>query len=69
MPFLKMRSRFSEFHKLASPSLPSLVALGGLRPITTESIGNWRHHLPRLAGQLLIHGPISQDLIDFGYES
>jgi hypothetical protein len=69
MPFLKIKSRFSDFHKFASPSLSALHALGGLRPICTDSIGNWRNHLPRLAGQLLIHGPISQELIDLGYET
>jgi hypothetical protein len=69
MPFLKTKARFSEFHNVASPSVNSLRALGVLRPIGTDSIGNWRNHLPRLVGQLSIHGPITHDLIDFGYET
>jgi hypothetical protein len=68
IPFLKKRARFSEFHNLASPSTKSLTALSGLRPIGTGSIGNWRNHLPRIVGQVSIHGSITQDLIDFGYE-
>jgi len=53
---------------VASPAAESLKALGGLRPIDAESIGRWRQHLPRLAGQLSVHGPITRDLIEFGYE-
>ena len=41
---------------------------GGLRKINAESIGNWRNHLPRLKGQICLHGSISEDLIKYGYE-
>jgi hypothetical protein len=68
LPFLTMKARFSKFHEVARPSSDSLAALQGLRPISPARIGNWRHHLPRVAGQLLLHGSISQDLIEFGYE-
>jgi hypothetical protein len=68
MPFLSQKALFSEFHNLASPSVDSIKALRGLRPIDAENIGKWRQHLPRVAGQLYIHGPITQELIEFGYE-
>jgi hypothetical protein len=59
---------FSEFATTASPSEASLLALGGLRPVSTSSIGQWRHHLPRVAGQLAQHGSISDSLVRHGYE-
>jgi hypothetical protein len=69
LPFLVQRKPFSEYHRMATPSDRSLQALGGLRAIGPESIGSWREHLPRVAGQLAQHGPISNDLIEFGYEA
>jgi hypothetical protein len=68
MPFLKPKARFSAFHTCAMPSEKSLDAMGPLRKITTDSIGKWRNHLARVAGQMQIHGTISGDLIDLGYE-
>lgn len=68
MPFLKKRANFCDFHYTACPSEKSLMALGGLRSITTESIGAWRRHKPRLAAQLALHGPINKDLVELGYE-
>lgn len=68
LPFLQAKARFSEFHKRAKPSVKSLRAMGPLRPFEASSIGNWRNHLPRLAGQIAIHGPIASELIEFGYE-
>src|SRR5712664_1119421 len=46
----------------------SQQALGGLRPPDAASIGRWRAHKERLAGQLRIHGPITRELIELGYE-
>ena len=68
MPFLRTKKAFSSYHEVAQPSKKSLAALGSVRPITTDTIGHWRNHLPRVAGQLQIHGPITDDLIEFGYE-
>jgi hypothetical protein len=68
MSFLVKRDKFSNFHELAHPSGQSLDALGGIRPISPSRIGNWHNHLPRVAGQLQIHGSITQDLIEYGYE-
>ena len=68
MWFLKKRERFSRYHELAQPSKDSLDALHGVRPVTPASVGNWRQHLKRVAGQLQKHGAIAQDLIEYGYE-
>ena len=71
MPFLQPRGNFSRYHELAKPSKRSLDALRGVRPVAASSVGKWRDHLPRVAGQLKIHGEqaIAQDLIKYGYEA
>ncbi len=68
MPFLQKRTEFSQYHTVAKPSEDSIKALRGVRAISAASISNWRDHLPRVAGQIQIHGTISEDLIRYGYE-
>jgi hypothetical protein len=68
LPFLQATDTFSRFHLRADPSAPARTALGGLRAIEPRRIGNWRAHLPRLAGQLARHGAITRELIELGYE-
>lgn len=68
IPFLVKRDSFSCYHETANPPEASLQALKGVRPVSASSIGRWREHLPRVAGQLQIHGSITDDLIEFGYE-
>jgi hypothetical protein len=68
MPFLEMEAPFSRYHEVARPSDASVDALRGVRPIAPTSVGKWRNHLPRVAGQLQLHGSISEDLIELGYE-
>jgi len=68
MPFLKKRIPFSLYHEKADPSLSAQRAMGKVRPLTAVNIGNWRRHLPRVAGQLQRHGSISEDLIAYGFE-
>lgn len=68
MPFLKKKANFSEYHLIAKPSGKSLRALNDLRPISSASVGNWREHLPRIAGQIQRHGSMTADLIKYGYE-
>lgn len=68
IPFLTKLAPFSQYHEIAKPDRDSLAALKGMRPVSSTSIGNWRNHLPRIAGQLQNHGDISQDLIEYGYE-
>lgn len=66
-PFLKKKADFSRYHELAKPSKRSLEALREVRPISSSSIGNWRNHLPRVAGQLQQYGSITDDLVFYGY--
>lgn len=68
LPFLEKRHDFSDFHRVARPSDKSLEALRELRPIRPSGIGNWRQHLPRIKQQIALHGPISAELVQFGYE-
>jgi hypothetical protein len=68
LPFLRAVDTFSHFHLRADPSGPARTALGGLRAVDRQRIGNWRRHLPRLAGQLARHGAITDELIALGYE-
>lgn len=69
IPFLRAKHRFSEFHKVANPSISSLNALKGLRKIEPKGIGKWKNHLARVKQQITIHGSISNDLIKFHYEN
>jgi hypothetical protein len=68
LPFLRQTAAFTEFDRRADPSAKAVKALGGVRAISAGSIGNWRRHLPRLAGQLSQHGPVTAELIELGYE-
>jgi hypothetical protein len=68
LPFLTQQDSFSRCLAKAKPSAQSLRALGGVRPVDPASIGAWRRHLPRLQGQLVQHGPITDELIALGYE-
>jgi hypothetical protein len=45
-----------------------MKALGDVRPVRPTTVGNWRNHKPRLKGQIIMHGSISEDLITYGYE-
>lgn len=60
---------FSQYQKAANPSQQSIEAMRGLRPIEASGIGRWKQNLPRLAGQLKIHGDITRELIEDGYET
>lgn len=65
MPFLERTADFGEFHRVAAVSERAGLALSGLRPIQTTSIGNWRRHLPRIADQ---REAMTAALIELGYE-
>jgi hypothetical protein len=68
LPFLLQTGAFTDFDRRAAPSAKAVNALGGVRAISADSIGKWRGHLPRLAGQLAQHGPVTAELIELGYE-
>lgn len=68
IPYLKKEVPFSKYHEIAAPSEFSTKALGSVRPIRPTSVGKWRRHRERVAGQLKLHGPITKNLIKLGYE-
>ena len=68
MPFLELTRPFHAFADVARPSSTALEALGPVRAFDTASVGRWRQHRPRVAGQLQRHGSITERLIEFGYE-
>lgn len=68
IPFLEKNVPFSKYHEAASVSDSSQKALSGVRPIKPTSVGRWRDHKERIAGQLKLHGSLTDDLISFGYE-
>ncbi|MGK7371060.1 MAG: hypothetical protein ACNS64_12675 [Candidatus Halalkalibacterium sp. M3_1C_030] len=69
IPFLKKELSFSQYHKAANVSKSSEKALGGIRPIRPKSVGKWRKHKGRIAGQLKLHGQLTPDLVTYGYEN
>ncbi len=69
MPFLRPVRRFSEWGSADRVSSSSELALGGARPITTDSIGGWQQKPGRIASQILKHGPIATELVELGYET
>ena len=67
-PFLVRNTPFSEYHLVAKPSEDSRNALGGVRPVSTASVGSWRKHKGRVAAQMALHGSLEEDLVRLGYE-
>ena len=39
-----------------------------VRPIAPTSIGRWRENLPRIKAQQELHGSLTPDLIECGYD-
>lgn len=68
LDFLKKNNNFSDYHNVVNPGNKSINALNGIRSINPLGIGNWKNHIPRLVGQIKLHGDISEDLIYFQYE-
>lgn len=69
LPFLAKKSSFSRFHEVAVPSRKSQEALREVRPISPAGVGSFRKHLGRVKAQIEMHGSISGDLIELGYEA
>lgn len=67
-PFLVKRKAFSSYHDQAAPSELSLVAMNGLRPISTKSLGGWKKNLERIKQQLVECPSLPDILINYGYE-
>lgn len=68
LPFLVPKSKFSQFHQIASPSEKSVAALGEIRPVSSASVGKWNHNKAFVKAQIEKYGSISQELINLGYE-
>lgn len=69
IPFLKKKYLFSDFQNHAKVSDSSKKALGKLRPFDPTSVGKWKQHKGRIAGQMSLHGSLVNDLIKYGFES
>lgn len=68
-PWLEKTHNFSEYHEYAQISEKSITAMHSVRPIAPTSVGVWTQHPGRIKGQQMIHGSLSPDLIECGYES
>jgi hypothetical protein len=66
--WLRKLRPFSSFGKAAAPSALAVEALGGVRKVSTKSIGRWREELPRLKAPIDRYGPIDDLLRELGYE-
>ncbi|MFN3890548.1 MAG: hypothetical protein ACK4MV_09130 [Beijerinckiaceae bacterium] len=67
-PFLKRKAAFSSFGSDETVSDSYLVALNGVRPISSSSIGNWRKNAARVAQQIATWGDMDEDLRAYDYE-
>jgi len=68
-PWLEKIHNFSEYHEHAQISEKSITAMHSVRPIAPTSVGVWTQHPGRIKGQQMIHGSLTPDLIESGYES
>ena len=68
-PWLEERHPFSRYHEHAEVSEKSKLAMHSVRPIAPTSLGRWRENLPRIKGQQQLHGSLTPELIECGYES
>ena len=68
-PWLEQVHAFSEYHEYAEVSEKSITAMHSVRPIAPTSVGVWTQHPGRIKGQQEIHGSLTPDLIECGYES
>ena len=68
-PFLEKTHDFSNFEHFSGSSERSMLAMGGLRPVSATTMGNWKKHLPRVKAQLMLCPHLANALITYGYES
>lgn len=68
-PWLEKTQDFSAYHEHATVSEKSITAMHSVRPIAPTSVGVWTQHPGRIKGQQAIHGSLTPDLIECGYES
>lgn len=68
-PWLEKTHKFSEYHEYAEISEKSVTAMHSVRPIAPTSVGVWVKSPGRIKGQQMIHGSLTPDLVDSGYET
>jgi hypothetical protein len=68
-PWLEKIHNFSEYHEYAQVSEKSKTAMHSVRPIAPTSVGVWRNNPGRIKAQQQIHGSLTPDLIECGYET
>jgi len=68
-PWLQKLHEFSEYHRYAEVSEKSQTAMHSVRPIAPTSVGVWTQHPGRIKAQQQIHGSLTPDLIECGYET
>ena len=68
-PWLEKIHDFSEYHEYAQVSGKALTAMHSVRPIAPTSVGVWTQHPGRIKAQQMIHGSLTPDLVECGYES
>jgi hypothetical protein len=68
-PWLEKTHNFSEYHEYAQVSEKSITAMHSVRPIAPTSVGVWTKNPGRIKAQQMIHGSLSPDLIECGYET
>jgi hypothetical protein len=68
-PWLESTHRFSEYHEYAVVSEKSRTAMHSVRPIAPTSVGVWTNNPGRIKAQQMIHGSLTPELIECGYES
>lgn len=68
IPVLRKKHDFSKYHEVSNVSEESKKALLSVRPISPVGIGSWRKEISRVKQQCEIHGDITNDLQEFGYE-
>ena len=67
-PWLEKIHAFSEYHEYAQVSEKSKTAMHSVRPIAPTSVGVWKKNLGRIKAQQMIHGSLTPELIECGYE-
>jgi hypothetical protein len=68
-PWLEKIHNFSEYHEYAKVSEKSVRAMHSVRPIAPTSVGVWTQNPGRIKAQQMLHGSLTPELIECGYES
>jgi len=68
-PWLEKIHKFSGYHEYATVSEKSKTAMHNVRPIAPTSVGRWTRNPGRIMAQQMIHGSLTPELIECGYES